>query len=185
MGTDNIDEFIIITRKIYGLESKIPQSIFETNSFLFEKEPFLIEYAAFFGSIQIIRYLIMNNAKIPPSIWLYAIHSKNAELIHLIEEQKVLPIDKTYVECFIESIKCHHNDFADYLELNLLSTSFEKHSNNDVESSIFEYHNYYQFNDEFKNTDIFYLMCKFGFCDILMLLNFKENYERTLNLEFV
>ena len=77
-------------------------SIFETNRFLINKTPKLIEYAAFFGSIQIFNYLITNNAEIKPSMWLYAIHGKNAEIIHLIEENQIRPQDGSYNECLIE-----------------------------------------------------------------------------------
>lgn len=49
----------------------------------------IIEYASFFGSIQIFQYLIMNKVELKPSLWLYAIHSQNAELISLLEENKI------------------------------------------------------------------------------------------------
>ncbi|KAK8889028.1 hypothetical protein M9Y10_033771 [Tritrichomonas musculus] len=99
----------------------ISTSIFETNSFLLKnKNTTLIEYAAFYGSIQIFQYLQNNNAELTPSLWLYAIHSKNAELLFLLEENK---IEKSIDKCLIESIKCHHNDFVNYFvdnnEINL------------------------------------------------------------------
>ena len=56
----------------------------------------------------------MNNVKLTSSLWLYAIHSNNPDLIHLLEENKVEPIDITYKECIIEAIKCHHNEIANY-----------------------------------------------------------------------
>ena len=52
--SDSVEEFV---KRL----TKIKPSIYETNSFLINKEPTLIEYAAFFGSIQIIRYLKYNN----------------------------------------------------------------------------------------------------------------------------
>ena len=57
------------------------------------KNTTLIEYSAFYGSIQIFNFLRMNNVELSPSLWLYAIHGNNAELIHLLEENKVEPKD--------------------------------------------------------------------------------------------
>ena len=60
---------------------KIKPSIFETNSFLIDKEPTLIEYATFFESIQIIQYFKYSQVPFTFSLWKYAVHSNNAELI--------------------------------------------------------------------------------------------------------
>ena len=46
----------------------------------------LIEYAAFFGSIQIFNYLKLNKISLTPSLWKYAIHGNNAEIIQILEE---------------------------------------------------------------------------------------------------
>ena len=56
---DSIEEFIsYLNRNNISVSSKIKLSIFETNSFLIEnKNTSLIEYSAFFGSIQIFQYL--------------------------------------------------------------------------------------------------------------------------------
>lgn len=110
---DSVEEFITFINH-YNLKptKKIKPSVFETNSFLISKnEITLIQYAAFFGAIQIFRYLVMNNAVLDKSIWLYAIHSNNGELIHMIEEIGIKP---EYEECMKESIKCHHNNIANY-----------------------------------------------------------------------
>ena len=80
---DLIDEFISFVKKNdYPLNSQINQSIFETNNFLLKNEPTLIEYAAFFGSTQIFKYLYLNGVELIQSIWIYAIHSDNPEMIH-------------------------------------------------------------------------------------------------------
>ena len=52
----------------------------------------LIEYTVFFGSNQIFNYLITRELKLTPSLWLYAIHSKNAEIINILEENYIEPI---------------------------------------------------------------------------------------------
>ena len=63
----------------------------------------------------------MNNVKLDQSLWLYAIHSKNADLIHILEREIIINDDSLYKEIFIESIKCHHNDIAHYVQDNLLT----------------------------------------------------------------
>ena len=67
---DNVVEFITyVNKNNISLNSMIQTSIYETNSFLLKKQSVLrrnddgvtlIEYAAFFGSIQIFQYLQMN-----------------------------------------------------------------------------------------------------------------------------
>ena len=83
---DSVEEFVsFATKSNLKLTSEVNHSIFETHSFLIENTPTLIEYAAFFGSIQIFQFLRMNNVELKPTIWSYVIHSRNAELIHLLE----------------------------------------------------------------------------------------------------
>lgn len=54
---DLVDDFIsYVTRTNTSLTSTIPHSIFETNLYLYGKNPTLIEYTAFSGSIQIFHY---------------------------------------------------------------------------------------------------------------------------------
>ena len=135
---DSIKEFIIyVNKKNLYLSSIISPSIYETNPLFLKNEASIIEYAAFFGSIQIFNYLRMNNVELTENLWIPTIHSQNAELIHLLEENQVKPIRyKNYGECcsyqccvpkFIknskdciyESIKCHHIEIMNYLKSNL------------------------------------------------------------------
>ena len=99
--------------------STIQQSIYETNLFLIDKNPTLIEYSVFYGSIQIFKYLQQKNAELNHSIWLYAIHGKNAEIIQLLEENKKETLQVAYPYLLIESIKCHHNEVTDYFRNNI------------------------------------------------------------------
>ena len=113
---DDIEGFIIyVNKNNYSIKSTIKKSIYETNSFLLDKNPTLIEYAAFFGSIQIFNYLYKNGVEIEPTIWVYAIHSDNTELFSILEDKKVQPVDNSYDECFNESIKCNHLEMANYI----------------------------------------------------------------------
>lgn len=118
---DLVEDFIAYTTKsCMNLSSNINRkSIFETNSFLMERTPTLTEYATYFGSIQIFKYLAINNVQLKPSLWEYAVYSNNAEIIHLLEEHKVKCND--YCMCFNDSIKCHHNNIATYIKENYIN----------------------------------------------------------------
>ena len=118
---DSIEEFVAYVNKTnLSLKSTINSSIYETNSFLLKKNPTLIEYASFYGSIQIFVYLKLNCVELTSSLWIYSIHSNNPEMIHLLESNLVEPEDKTYIKCLEEAIKCHHNKIANYIIDNLL-----------------------------------------------------------------
>lgn len=116
---DAIDEFIsYINQKDFYLKQKIKKSIFETNSFLIDKTPNLLEYAAFFGSIQIFRYLYLNdvdNEMITESIWSYAIHGNSQEVINYLEQKNIHPENESFHKCLTESIKCHNIDMTNYI----------------------------------------------------------------------
>lgn len=117
---DNVKEFISyhIKTNCCFYES-LPKSKYETNTFLIDYTNY-IEYAAFFGSMDIFNYIVNQNVYLPPSLWLFAIHSQNSDLIHKLEALGVIPSDETYNECFIESIKCHHNYIANYFLQNYI-----------------------------------------------------------------
>ena len=133
--SDSIEKFVsYVNRTNLSLSTKIKPSIYETNLFLIDKEPTLIEYAAFFGSIQIIQYLKYNKVPLTFSLWFYAIHSNSPDLIHFLEENGVKPekntqkiyqglnFDLNYESIdvvLIESIKCHHNSISNYIKDNL------------------------------------------------------------------
>ena len=117
---DSVEEFIIfVNQRNISLSMKINSTVYETNIFLIDKTPSLIEYAAFYGSIQIFQYLNLNQVELKSSLWDYAVHSNNPEMIHLIEEIKFNSIPQI-LNAFYESIKCHHNDIAIYIKDNLL-----------------------------------------------------------------
>ena len=119
--TDSVEEFIsYYNKRNFSLNKRIEPSIFETNPFLINKHPRLIEYSAFYGSIQIFTFLQMNNVELESSLWLYSIHSNNPDIIHRLETLGIEPNDGNYSECLKESIKCHHNDISNYIENNLL-----------------------------------------------------------------
>lgn len=141
---DNCTDFIILYNKnLISLTMTVPDSIYETNPFLLGKNPTLIEYSAFFGSLDIFTFLRMNNVELKPSLWLYAIHGRNPEIIHILEENKVECNTKIYSECLNEAIKCHHNEFAMYYK-NYFNVEVDIHSNY-TENEIFYAFHFYNF----------------------------------------
>ena len=161
---DLIEEFIIFVKKEnYSLISTIKPSIYEANPLLIKKTPTLIEYAAFFGSVQIFKYLYLNEVELTPSLWIYGIHSDNPEIIHILEERKILPRDKTYEECIKEAIKCHHNDIANYIERDLLKKRNEDNFDKNILAYAFHFYNFTYFTSENYNHYIFNYACKYDY----------------------
>lgn len=153
--------------------SEIKPSIYETNPFLMDKNTTFIEYAAYFGSVQIFRFLFMNNIEINGRLFEYAIHSKNPELVHFFEENLVIKNNQIYERVYFESIKCHYNDISNYIEQNLLIES-----SNEQEKKIFEekkvltslkYSNYFYIPDDFEQNYGLYYLCKYKYSKIVKL----------------
>ncbi|KAK8839688.1 hypothetical protein M9Y10_031392 [Tritrichomonas musculus] len=161
-------------------ETTISTSIFETNLLLLKKEPKLIEYSMFFGSIQIFQYLRLNDVELTSSLWIYAIHSNNPEFIHLLEEYHVKPPNNKYEKCLKESIKCHHNEISNYFIENYdLHKDFQLDFNkkiqlqddfDDCNSFSYHYHNYEYFKIDIKPQNLFYYSVKYNYLAIVKLL---------------
>ncbi|OHT11937.1 hypothetical protein TRFO_18413 [Tritrichomonas foetus] len=81
------------------------------NKYIKENESF-IEYAALFGSINIFKYLWMNNAEIIESdLPEYAVAGGCSDIIHLVEEK--LPFSSPM--CLEAAVYCFRNDLIPYL----------------------------------------------------------------------
>ena len=171
---DSVEDFIaFIAKNNISPNTKIKPSIYESNPYLLQKQGIfqegvtLIEYAAFFGSIQIFTFLEKANVELTPSLWLCAIHSKNAELIHLLEYFHIKPPinsvgnnknveEESFNECFKESIKCHHNDIANYFLNNYLQIEDENSKETFIQS--LKYYNFSFIQSECINES-FYFLC--------------------------
>ena len=175
---DMITEFVAhVTRNDVSLNSKIPPSIYETNSFLLKKIKkdggfSLIEYAVFFGSIQIFNYLRLEGVELTPSLWPLAIHGQNSEIIHFLEDNHVELKDESYKQVFHESIKCHHNDIANYFINNFLQND-EENSKDSIKQCI-KYHNFAFLKKEFISESSFWNLCKYDYCALVdIFLKYK------------
>ncbi|KAK8835793.1 hypothetical protein M9Y10_040616 [Tritrichomonas musculus] len=147
-------------------------SIFEANSFLIKNEPTLIEYAAFFGAITIFNHLRMSGAELTPRLPIYAIHSNDSELIHIIER---LDFDREVnfeINCINESIKCHHLEFANYCIYNVCYGGLVDYSTS-IKLLNFAYFPNKLPTDE----DTFYKICKYDLFELIKpdFLDFLKN----------
>lgn len=117
---DEIEQFVtLLTQKAVNVNHIINRSQFESHSYLNDNSVSLIEYAAFFGSIQIFHNLKYSDAKLSQNLWPTVIHGRNNDLVHILEENKIdLPNDG-YVSVAQEAIRCHHNEYVDYIKNNL------------------------------------------------------------------
>lgn len=177
---DLIDDFIIqMNENKLTVKTPVKNSFFETNVFLNDNDPTLIEYAAFFGSIKIFMHLFKsksNDDNLSPQLWLYAIHGRNLDIIKFLKENKIeIPIDRTYERCYEEAIKCHHNDIAYFIECNYLNKSneiynLENRYNINALNYGFRYYNFCYFANKIKNRFVFYYACQYGYYTLVDLL---------------
>ncbi|OHT08526.1 hypothetical protein TRFO_22957 [Tritrichomonas foetus] len=103
----------IISQTNLPLNSEIPFSIYESNDLIKRKanNTQLIEYSAFYGSIHIFKFLIMQMEKLPDNISIFAVAGGCYEIIHILEAHKLLFDEK----CVATAVEFHHNDIYDYL----------------------------------------------------------------------
>ena len=167
---DQLDEFInFVNRNDFELDGKINKSqLFETNLFIMDHiiyspdytfdntGPKPIEYAAFFGSLNIFKYLVSQKCSLEPKLWLYAIHGRQPEIIHFLESNKIQPIDTSYKECLSFSIDCHHNELTQYI----LSNYIENEDKSFIFTISLESYNFELIHHEMVNSDFFYELCE-------------------------
>lgn len=180
---DRVEEFITkYNQNLFSLSMEIEQSIYETNEFLINRKPSLIEYALFFGSIQIFQFLIQNGIELKPSSWLYAIHGVNPQIIYLLERRGISPTDNSYKECFLESIKCHHNNLAIYFKENKMTEEIDqKEDDNCFKYNFnefyfgFHYYNFDFFPEDLSKQIYFYYAVDY---DYLEIVKYYKNLTR-------
>ena len=172
------EEFAVFALKSdLSFNTTVIPSVYETNSLLIKNQPTLLEYAAFYGSIQIFKYLIENNAQLTPLLWIYAVHGQNLEIIHLLEEKNIVPKDSSFTECFIESIKCHHIDIADYIKNNLLKD--EANSFDFILRQSLKYYNFTVVSNDNIEKSLFYDLCKYDY--YTLVVNFLKETDVDIN----
>ena len=177
---DMVKDFIIFVNQTnLSLSSEIKCSIFETNPYLLGTTFSLIEYSAFFGSIQIFRYLIQNNVQFDNSICYFSIHGQNPDIIHILEENKIFENKNLFMEYLIESIKCHHNDIANYIQ-NVLIDDIDKEDKYDIDKykrNVVKHYNFLFFCDDLNNSLIFNSLSEYDHIGIVKLLLNSLNFD--------
>lgn len=179
---DSISDFTShVSNEKRNIFEPIRRSIFETNNLLLKRDSSLIEYAAFFGSVQIFQYLMEKKCKITPDLWFYAIHGQNFEILNILKQNKLRSKDYTFGKALDESFKCHNNDVTDFVIENLArirkgdEISFYSHS--------IKFYNYDYFPDDLNNQFSFCYLCYADNVTILKELvnlskkNFKINEQ--------
>lgn len=149
---DDIENFqLFISNTNLDFDSKIQSSVFESNT-LINQMPTLIEYSAFFGSINIFKFLLLqlekqnyfneDSEKKLKKLYEYSIVGGCFEIIHIVEgiNSNLNLIDR---HCIKLAISYHQNKIADYL---------------------------------FENSD-----SKFSFDDLILCIE-KNNYEMFVNI---
>lgn len=101
--TDDLNNFIDITsNNMIDFDSKIPNSINETNSIFLKKIPStLINYSAFYGATKIFRYLLSNGARFGSNTLVCACAGGNVEIVRLLIQNNIAFNQK----CLNKSIK--------------------------------------------------------------------------------
>ena len=88
-------------------------------------------------------------------LWIYAIHSKKAEMIRALEDNGIVPKDRTYESCLIESIKCNRNEISNYIRDFLFDKSKSNENRNnekfELNKSPVLYHNFEFIPDDFES----------------------------------
>ena len=122
----------------------------------------------------------MNKIILKPCVWIFGIHSNNSILIvHHIEGKIVFSDKIAYERIFIEAIKCHHNEIANYIDENLIRTRSGR-----VFEITCKYYNYNYFPNEFKTDQDFFELYR---CNHFKIINFilekeKENIESKIDV---
>ena len=166
-----------VERTNLPLENEIKKSIFETNNFLTDIYKFtisLLEYASFYGSNDIIKYMERKGVELTSSMWIYAIHSCNAELIKYLEDNHVSPPEDDYEKVLEESIKCHHNEISNYIIDNLMNKEdLQNNIENKYYDNMYRYavesYNYCFFPTNMKYKNMLFYLCKFDYYTLLKL----------------
>lgn len=152
------------------IDYQIPKSDFETNEFLnkLKTRITMIEYAAFCGSVTTFKFLLLQGATLHPLITELASAGGNADIIHLLEQQKI-NFNKSCLEiCII----FHQNQIFEYL-----------HSNYNIPFSFAQlmlsisFYNFFCFNLILSENPPFLLLEEQTQCDLLVHCCKKGNQE--------
>lgn len=108
---DDIESFQSYVSKLnINLNSNIPKSKYEISFFL-RATTSIIEYAAFYGSLKIFKFLWMNNVSVSDQLREFAVAGGNYDIVHILELKNI----KFDADCLNKAIQYHHNDIVRYI----------------------------------------------------------------------
>lgn len=179
---DMIDEFIDYTKN-EKLDRNIDYSTYETNPLLIQdyyRDISLIEYAAFFGSVRIFKYLL-EQLKIEhySRLWDYVIHSRNIELIQILEDKKVDINKDNIMEYLEEPIKCHHNEMVKYIIDKYLPDNNEK--SKDISLLSLKYYNFSLIQQKYINISLFFELIEYDYCTLVKIISKEKDFDEKLS----
>ena len=96
-------------------------------------------------------------------------------MIHFLEENEIKPKDETYQEVYDESIKCHHNDIANYIQDNYFQS--EKDYSNDKLINGLKYYNFMLIKYDIENETSFGYLCKYDYYLLVFILCKNTNID--------
>lgn len=95
-------------------------------------------------------------------------------MIHLLIENNVGPVLRSFAKCLEVAIKCNHNDIANYIFDNLLSDEnrlkyTEQSFQDNIYSYCFKYHNFGFDHLDIDNKFIFFFLCQYNYLNLVKL----------------
>ncbi|KAK8871454.1 hypothetical protein M9Y10_007183 [Tritrichomonas musculus] len=135
---DSIEKFKdYVNNTNFPISDKLKPSIFETCHFLIKSNPSPIEYAAFFGSIQICKYLLLRDVSFDDSIGKFVINGRNLDLFHIFEDRH---INMKSMNCLSQAVRYRYYDIMNYIIEN--SDVGKDEINNAIFQFCLKYHNF-------------------------------------------
>lgn len=121
----------------------------------------------------------MKEVSLKPSVWIYAIHSNNPELIQILVDEKVELPTGSYETCLAEAIMCHNNETAIYFEEIYFAENITSKLSDKLLETVFRYYNYSFFPENFNDKSIFFYLCKYEYHKMVdfLIQSMKNDFE--------
>ena len=97
---------------------------------------------------------MINGVELNNSLWPFAIHSQNSEIIYQLIDHHIDPI---IVECIDESVKCNHNNITNYIQINLMKN--EEVNSKDMFIQSLKNYNFSYIQEKMINATYIYDIC--------------------------
>lgn len=113
---DDVNKFQeICSKSNISYNSIIHHSFLDSNTFIEKSDLTLIEYSAYYGSLNIFKFLLMNSVTFSKKLPLYAVVGGNYEIIHILEKNDEIKFTQESIEI---AVLFHRNELVEYLREN-------------------------------------------------------------------